>query len=164
MLHESSSVYTRQDVALKRCDTMIEWFDRHKRRSRILYQVFQTGVIVLGALTPVLILSDVSKWLQAGTAALVAVAAGMLSTFQWHESWLRQAESSEALKSEKSRFLTQTGDDYRTSVPREVALERFVENTERLSQQEVRQWRAQQRSGRENEGQERAKDPSPVGG
>ncbi len=43
----------RHQMALKRCTEQIGWYERHAGRSRFLYRTFQSAVVVLAGLTPV---------------------------------------------------------------------------------------------------------------
>ena len=68
---------SREQVALRRCDEQIRWYDRYSKREWRLFTLFQSAAIALAAATPVLILwSSVPKAVQALPAALASIAAG----------------------------------------------------------------------------------------
>lgn len=51
-----ASTNHRCQTALKRCAAQIGWCERHAGRARFLYRTFQSAVVVLAGLTPVLAL------------------------------------------------------------------------------------------------------------
>src|SRR5215207_3499810 len=90
----------REERAIARCKHEIGWYERQKRNKRWLYWIFQNAVIVLTALTPILILwanvpaveSTGWPWLDehkpsalltAVPAALAAMLAAIMSSYQW---------------------------------------------------------------------------------
>jgi hypothetical protein len=144
----------RQEKAIARCDEEIQWYEREKCKKRILYWIFQNAVIVLSALTPLLILwgnaaDDGSRQLlgvgppsalvQAIPAALAAMLASIISSYQWREQWTRFGFNAEMLKSERVKFETRTTADYRGD--RKAALDTFVARIETLISAEVGDWR-----------------------
>jgi hypothetical protein len=58
----------RGKAALERCDSQIRWYDQHARRSGFLANLFQIATMVLGVLTPILLL-----WATALPVALQAL-------------------------------------------------------------------------------------------
>jgi len=60
------------------CDEQIAWYERHKRIASSFYQYLQVLVIVLGGLTPILLLvgtASIPSWVRALPAALAAMLA-----------------------------------------------------------------------------------------
>lgn len=134
---------TPYQMALARCDELIEWYTKEGRRQRIAFQSFQVAAIVLSGLTPILILLLPEKWdaWAALPAALAAIAVGMLGIFQWKENYIRFAYTSEALKSEKVKFETQTTNEYDKNLDPQTILSNFVIRVEALVMGEVSDWR-----------------------
>src|SRR2546428_6851577 len=100
---------TRQEMVLNECQSSINWYQKRKTLPRVLYQASQMSIIVLGALTPVLILiTDLPKWAQALPAAVASMAAGLGSMFHWQENWVRRASTLEALRAELLKYKTRT--------------------------------------------------------
>jgi hypothetical protein len=44
---------SREQVALRRCDEQIRWYDRYSKREWRLFTLFQSAAIALAAATPV---------------------------------------------------------------------------------------------------------------
>ena len=104
----SESDESREQVALRRCEEQIRWYDRYSKREWRLFTLFQSAAIALAAATPVLILwSSVPKAVQALPAALASIAAGLVGTFRWLQNKTRFAFTAEALKSERILFETE---------------------------------------------------------
>ena len=133
-----------RDLALDRCEKLIDWYDKTKRLQRIAYQGFEVAAIVLSGLTPILILwSNLCEVLQALPAALAGIAIGLLGIFQWRANYVRFGYVCEALKSEKLKFETRTTADYDTKLDEHKALGHFVTRMEALVMSEVTDWRGQ---------------------
>lgn len=132
----------REKAALERCDAQIRWYDQHTRRSQNLSNVFQVATIVLGALTPVLLLwgTALPVALQALPSALAAVAAGVSAIFHWGEDRTRFASTREALKSERFKFLTRTTEAYQATLDDQQALGHFMARIEGLALHELVEW------------------------
>jgi hypothetical protein len=132
----------RRQIAVNDCHAMIAWYDRNKRIPRNLLYASQVSTIVLGALTPVLILwSDLPKPVQALPAALASIAASLNAVFRWRENWTLRAHTSEALKRELVKFQSRASEEYDANLDDQRALTNFVNRTERLSMDEVSEWR-----------------------
>ena len=135
----------RHQMALKRCAEQIGWYERHAGRSRFLYRTFQSAVVVLAGLTPVLALWEKgSELVQVLPAAIASVAAAVIGLWGWQENWVRFAATAEALKSELVKFQTRTGDAYGTSLDEETVLNNFVARIEGLASGELAAWGARQ--------------------
>jgi len=140
--HEQSAC----DVALKRCEGMIEWYDRSRNRARLWYRGFQTAIILLTGITPLLILwgpDGVPRWLQAGPPAIAALCAAMIAAYHWREDWVRYTVTAELLRSEKFKYRTRTTPQYAIGLPEPVALDNFMRRIEAVAASEVADWRNQ---------------------
>ncbi len=135
----SQDLDARRELALERCDRQIHWYTRYGIWAGVLYRVFQTSAVLLGAITPVLILwTDLSVVLQALPAALASVSAALVGIYGWQDNKARFAFTAEALKSEKIKYETRTG-AYRGDSTR--ALNRFVGRIEAIAMAETAEWR-----------------------
>jgi len=133
---------------MKRYEHILHWYDFIKNRNRRYFYTFQTGAIVLAAMTPVLILVNGSpKWLQALPAAAASIASALLGTFHWRENFLRFANTAEALRSEKVRYDARVGKLYGGSVDDAAAFDTFVQRMEEIVSSETMEWRTAYTSG-----------------
>jgi Protein of unknown function (DUF4231) len=154
----------RQRAAAQRLERQLAWYEKHAARNRVMYQVFQTATIVLGGLTPILVLwTSLPKTIQALPAALASVAAGLSGVFGWRDDWVRFAHTAEALKSERIYFQTRTGERYRRELDDDDVLENLVAAIEQLATSEVSEWSASYRAPA-RVGRDAASEPTrPVG-
>jgi hypothetical protein len=144
----------RNQKAIARCKEQIAWYEGQKHAKRRLFRFFQTAVVVLSGLTPLLILwanvaeSGDERWLgigapsalvQALPAALASMLASILSSYRWREEWVRFGFTAEALKSELVKYTTRTTADYNGDD--DAALNTFVTKIESLVSTEVEDWR-----------------------
>jgi len=142
MVRPEQDFSERKQIAIDDCQGLVEWYERNKRTPRILFYLSQVSTIVLGALTPVLILwSEVPKPVQALPAALASVAASLNAVFRWRENWAVRAYTSEALKRELVKFKSRATEEYYASLDDQKALSNFVNRIEQLSMNEVSEWR-----------------------
>jgi hypothetical protein len=138
----------RQGEALERCERQIAWYDEHAQRSWWLQNGFQVATVVLGALTPLILIdkdfAQHNPILVAIPAALASVVAAINGIFKWREDGVRFGYIREALKSELIKFKTRTA-EYGTDLTDEQALDKFVTRIEQLAMSEVTEWRTQRR-------------------
>ena len=137
-------------LATQRCDSLIDWYNKTKRQHRLLHQFFRSTAIILGGLTPVLVLiqamanEDVTKntltILIALFPSIAAIITGFDGLFQWKDNYIRMAQTAEALKSERIKFLTRTTRRYAKDKDDDKALDNFVSNVERIVLQERTDW------------------------
>ena len=140
-----ASTNPRYQMAPKRCAEQIGWYERHAGRARLLYRTFQSAVVVLAGLTPVLALGEKGPELvQVLPAALASVFAAIVGLWSWQENWVRFAATAEALKSELVKFQTRTGEAYAVSLDEETVLNNFVVRIEGLASGELAAWGARQ--------------------
>jgi hypothetical protein len=141
MPESSQNLTERREKALERFKRLLSWYETTRTRSRILFYTFQTLVIVLSGITPILLLLTNSKVAQAIPPAIASILAGLLSVCQFNDHWLRRSTAAEALKSELTKFETRSGDLYGNDVDEAEALEHFVLRIESIAADEVFQWR-----------------------
>jgi len=138
----------RWQIAIDDCQLMIDWYEKNKRVPRRFYYGSQVATIVLGAITPVLILwTDLPKPFQALPAALASIAAGLGAVFRWRENWVLRAQTSEALKRELAKFRARASQSYRYDLDGQQVLDNFVNRVESLSMSELAEWRTLQLQG-----------------
>jgi hypothetical protein len=143
-LPEAGEKDTRREFALRRVDEQIDWYETHSARQWRAFAVFQSAAVVLGGLTPVLILwSGLPKALQALPAALAAIAAGLVGIFRWPHNKTRYSFTAEALKSERVKYATRTTSLYRHELSDDQALDNFVARIEHIAMTEVTEWRGE---------------------
>jgi hypothetical protein len=133
-------------AALERCDGMLAWYETHLGRARLWYRLFNTLTVVLAAATPVLILwqpTGISPIWQAAPAALASLFATLIGSYRWREDWIRYAVAAETLRSERSKYLTRTTQDYGLALSASEAFDNFVFRMESLAISEVSEWRNQ---------------------
>jgi hypothetical protein len=133
-------------VALERCDAMLAWYEKHLTRARQWYRAFNTATVVFAAATPVLILwqpPGVNVILQAAPAALASLFATLVGSYRWREDWIRYAVAAETLRSERTKYVTRTTQDYGLSLSDTEAFDNFVYRMESLAISEVSEWRNQ---------------------
>ncbi|MGH3072096.1 MAG: DUF4231 domain-containing protein [Gaiellaceae bacterium] len=143
-LPDAGDETSRREFALNRVEEQIEWYESHSARQWWAFTVFQTAAVVLGGLTPVLILwSELPKAVQALPAALAAIAAGLVGIFRWPHNKTRYSFAAEALKSERVKFATRTGPRYGRGRSEDEALDSFVARIEDIAMTEVAEWRGE---------------------
>ena len=143
MSAQANAPQGRFELAIQACQDKIKWYERAKFRHRLSYQVLATIAILLGALTPVLILWTDLKLIQALSAATAAIAIGLNNQFQWRDSYIRFAYTSEMLKSELLLFQTRTSPAYQAGLGDQQILDNFITRMESIAINEVTQWRNQ---------------------
>ncbi len=141
-----------ETLALDRCDDLIRWYEKTKNGNRRVWRWSQIAAVTLSGVTPVLVIiqtlvEDVESWrfvltiLIALFPALVAIITGYDGLFQPKDNYIRVSYTSEALKSEKIKYLTRTTPRYNKSLDNHKALSNFVASIEKLAREEVSGWR-----------------------
>jgi hypothetical protein len=154
---------TPSDMALKRCDEQITWYQDSSKWMRLFHYGGQCAVIVLTASVPLLALlaeqtvikesssciaaAVRSNLLQAGLAGLAAVILSLGNLFQWQKKWLSRAYTRELLKSERIKFVTRAGEAYASAKNDEEAGRIFVARIEDLAEIELKEWKSLQAAG-----------------
>jgi hypothetical protein len=143
-------------LALARCDDLIREYEGYWRRRKPLYLGFQSAAVLLAGITPVLLLTGISKALQALPAALAAILGGLVAIYHWQDNVSRCAYAAEALKSERAKFVIRATDRHNND---KSALDNFVAQIEDIRMTEVRGWRAdwrQAQSDKSDKGDQRS--------
>jgi len=135
-------------IALARCNCLMDRYLRWKKRNHLYSDIAQGVALVFTAITPVVLLignGNVNgngnvKILGAATAAIAAVATGLLNFTGWRDNYIRYGYTWHWLQTEKYRYLTSSG-SYASYSDREKAARKFAERIETLVMAEVSDWR-----------------------
>jgi len=105
---------TPEEYLKDRLENQINWYSNESKWNKQCYQVLKTAEIVFAAITPfivALVNSDNTclKYIAGGMSITIAVLAGLLTAFKYHEKWIQYRSTCEKLKHEKILFLTKTG-------------------------------------------------------
>ena len=129
---ESSS----REVALKRCDDLIAWYEGQKRTQRVLDYVLQITVIVAAGFTAFAAAIDMAKWAIALPAVVTTVATGFSTSFRFRTKYVNFASAGERLKWVKLRFEIRS-----EHAPGDAKnLEEFVNSMETIVSAELAEW------------------------
>jgi hypothetical protein len=136
---------TIREIALDRCDSLIERYGGWKKQNHLRSDVARSTALILTGITPVLLLiqPDDPKIIviAAATSALAAIATGLLAIFGWRENYTRYGYVWHALQTEKYRYLTKATKEY-WGCDKE-ATRYFASRIEQLIIEEVTEWRAE---------------------
>lgn len=105
---------TEEEYLKKRLDDQINWYSKKSKQNKQCYQWLKSAEIVFAAITPfivALVNSDTTclKYIAGGMSITIAILAGFLTAFKFHEKWIQYRSTCEKLKHEKILFLTNTG-------------------------------------------------------
>lgn len=139
-------------IAMDRCDSMIDWYEIHKKKCHNQMSASRLMAISLSGLVPVLVIIQISLrsetlfWLIVSILialfpASAAIVSAMDEVFQFKDNWIRYSEASEELKSERVKFLTRMTNDYDLKLTDYQALSNFVTNVELIATKERQNWR-----------------------
>lgn len=125
-------------LALKRCDGLIEWYERQKIRQHFLDNVLQTSVILAAGLTAFAAAIETwPKWAIVLPAVITTVATGLSANFRFRSKYVNFASAAERLKWVKLRYQIRS-----ESAPDDRAiLEEFVNSMEAIVSAELAEWR-----------------------
>jgi hypothetical protein len=140
-----------KELALKRCDEHIDWFSRAITRNRRLYRWSTSLAVLLGGLTPVLIVfqalyrdyQSTFMILAALFPAVAAIITALNGLYQWRENYARVAYVGQMLESEKVKFLTRSSGRYKPEISEQEILNNFVTRIESICLKETSDWRTQ---------------------
>lgn len=124
----------------KRLNDQIEWYDKKSQLNQKLFKLLQVSQLVIAALIPFLtgyLSNDTSflKFIVGLSGVIVAVIAGILGLYKFHENWIEYRTVCESLRHEKYLFLTKT-DPYNIEEPFPL----LVQRTETLISKENTNW------------------------
>ena len=110
---QNKSPMEKKDYVETRLADQINWYDKKSVWNKKLYYWFQSLVIILAALIPLLsgLTEDFGKSigiLIGFLGAIVAILSGLLALYKFQEKWTSYRTTSETLKHEKYLFETKT--------------------------------------------------------
>jgi hypothetical protein len=130
-------------LALKRCDELIDWYERNKRRHRLFDNMLQTSIISAAGLTAFAAAADAwPKWAIVLPAVVTTVAAGLSTNFRFREKYVNFAFAGERLKWLKLSY--QIRSEHSTDMK---DIEGFVNQMEAVVSAEMGGWRESLLSG-----------------
>lgn len=83
-----SNPWDAPDPALALALQQVQWYARHRNRSRVVYQVNETLVLLTSASTTLAAALKASAWLTAVLAACTVVLTGLYKVLDSQESWV----------------------------------------------------------------------------
>lgn len=127
-----------RELALKRCDDLINWYEHNKSRQRILDNVLQTSVILAAGLTAfAAAIESWPTWAIVLPAVITTVATGLSTNFRFRTKYVNFASAGERLKWVKLRYQIRS-----ESAPTDTKnLEEFVNSMEAIVSAELAEWR-----------------------
>ena len=125
-------------LVLKRCDDLIEWYERNKARQRFLDYVLQVAVIAAAGITVLAASMDNwPKWTVVLPAVITTISTGLNVSFRFRAKFINFATAVEKLKWAKLRFQIRSVDSNNSI----EALEEFVNTMESIVTREMAEWR-----------------------
>jgi hypothetical protein len=131
----------------------VDWYDRKAARNQKVYKIFQWGLIILAAITPVLIVIDGDvdgvawgRWGAVVVSCLVAIGTASLKVFKFQENWINYRTTCETLRKEIHYFKAGVN-DYRGS---DDPMGLFVKRVESLISRENTMWLSAQERNEDN--------------
>jgi hypothetical protein len=125
------------DYAVKIANGSYEWYKAAAIRSRRLYKVFESLLIIVSAAVPLAaLIAPGNSVIPGSLGALVVVITGLRAVFHWQENYLRFSAAREAVEAERRLYWTQANpyDDPATRA-------RFlVSAVSRIEQDEMKGW------------------------
>jgi hypothetical protein len=139
-----------EDYRTTRYEPQLAWYDAKANNSKGMYLLFQTGVIVLSAVVPVLIAAlPAEHAVTISLSVLLAIGTACLKAFKFQENWINFRSTAEALKREWRFYVARLG-DYEEAERRESL---FVERVEALISNEHVVWMTTQAQKHAPEGE-----------
>jgi hypothetical protein len=131
---------TQQEYLDERLEKQISWYSSKSKLNKQWYQALKTLEIVLAAITPFVVAlvssdTDFLKYVAGSMSIIIAILAGLLTAFKFHEKWIQYRSTSENLKPEKYLFATNSS-IYATN----SSFNQFVERVEFIISKENSDW------------------------
>lgn len=113
----------------------VSWYDKKAVWNKRVYYCFQITIIVIAATTPIFAVLEF-RWPATISAALVAIATGIVKFMKLDENWLNYRTICETLKKEPYLMRAELG-DYASCTNKEKL---FVDRVESLISRENTLW------------------------
>ncbi len=130
---------TDQEYLAQRLQDQLDWFERKAAWNQRWHKRLRMTEIVAAALIPSLVAFGMEgphgQAVSAGLGIVIAISAGAMGLFKFHENWVQYRTTAEQLKHE--RFLYETGTGPYTGPDRYAVL---VEQVEGLLMKDVSAW------------------------
>ena len=131
---------TQQEYLDERLEKQINWYSNKSKLNKQWYQTLKTSEIVLAAITPFIVAlvssdKDFLKYVAGSMSIIIAILAGLLTAYKFHEKWIQYRSTSENLKHEKYLFETNSS-IYTTN----SSFNLFVERVEFIISKENSDW------------------------
>lgn len=138
----SGNISSGRESALRRCQELIEWYEKQKPKHRIFDYALQTLTIVMAGITPLLLMIDgLHNALKALPAVIATIAAGLNAAFRSRSTYVNFSYAAERLKSEKLKYEIRTSPEYSGKIDQTKELEAFIERIESIVLAELSEWR-----------------------
>ena len=130
----------KEEYLKDRVDNQILWYSDKSKLNKTWYQALKTSEIVLAAITPFIVAlvnndTDFLKYFAGAMSITIAILAGLLTAFKFHEKWIQYRSTCENLNHEKYLFETNSS-IYATNSSFNV----FVERIEFIISKENSDW------------------------
>ena len=131
---------TQEEYLLDRVGGQIRWYSSKSKLNKQWYQGLKTAEIVLAAITPfivALVSNDTNflKYMAGAMSITIAILAGLLTAFKFHEKWIQYRSTCENLKHEKYLFETSS-----SIYAKDNSFNLFVERVEFVISKENSDW------------------------
>jgi Protein of unknown function (DUF4231) len=130
---------TDQEYLAQRLQDQLDWFERKAAWNQRWHKRLRMTEIVAAALIPSLVAfgmeGDRAQAVSAALGILIAISAGAMGLFKFHENWVQYRTTAEQLKHERFLYETASG-PYRDSDRYAV----LVEQVEGLLMKDVSAW------------------------
>lgn len=125
-------------LVLKRCDDLIEWYERNKTRQRYSDYILQIAVVVASGITVLAAtMNNWPKWTVVLPAVITTISTGLNITFRFRSKYVSFAIAAEKLKWAKLRYQIRSADSTNSI----EVLEEFVHIMESIVTSEMAEWR-----------------------
>ncbi len=133
---------TTDEIALQRCDCLIDQYLVWKKENHLKSRLAQGVALVCTAVIPVILLLSSGgsvKIVGAAFSALAAIATGLLTINGWRENFIRYGYIYHWLQIEKFLYIAHATNEYDS----EKATKNFVKRIEGLVMLDVTEWRTE---------------------
>ena len=138
---KSADPWDAPDPALALALQQIDWFKRHRIRSRLTYQVNEGLVLVVSASTTVAAALKASAWLTAVLAAGTVVLTGLYKVLDSQESWVAFSLAWSKLQTAANNYRLLPADQRDSEAQRQL-----VDKVNEVMAEDTGRWAARRRT------------------